>query len=265
VIHRFDGGSAGWSPAAGLIQDKVGNLYGTTFSGKRNRGAVFELSPSKAGWKEKTLHSFSGGADGSMPTAALTLDQAGNLYGTTSLGGVYGGGTVFELTSSRKGKWKETVLHSFGSGSDGALPAASVVFDKAGNLYGTTQDGGIGYGTVFRLTHSKKGWKETVLCAFDGADGYNAFSGLTWDRAGDLYGTTVAGGSQICQLGCGTVYKLTPTGKSWTEKVVHEFTAGPGDGAQVYAGVILDAKGNLYGTTELGGTAGGGIVYEITP
>ena len=166
-------------------------------------------------WTEKLLHSFND-TDGALPRAGLIFDAAGNLYGTTSEGGAYSWGTVFELTPAGGGNWTETVLHSFGNGTDGASPYAGLIFDAAGNLYGTAWQGGTYfYGTVFELTPTAGGgWTETVLHSFgNGADGYYPYSGLIFDAAGNLYGTTGGGGTYSCNRGlyhCGTVFELTP-------------------------------------------------------
>ncbi len=266
VLHSFGDSTDGISPSqAGLIFDAAGNLYGTT---SNKQGTVFELTPTKdGGWTEKILHSFNG-TDGGFPFAGLTIDAAGNLYGTTYEGGTYNSGTVFELTPTKGGGWTEKVLHSFGNGADGAFPRAGLIFDSAGNLYGTTSQGGAynscmptiprnnisTCGTVFELTPKAGGrWTERVLYSFNhnGTDGYDPLAGLIFDAAGNLYGTTSMGGSENgrgCFLGCGTVFELTPTkGGGWTEKVVHNFDGT--DGVSPSAGLIIDAAGNLYGTT----------------
>ena len=162
-------------------------------------------------WNEKVLHNFGSGADGNYPPAGLIRDAAGNLYGTTLYGGAHNYGTVFELSASAGGGWTETVLHSFNNdGTDGWYPQAGLIFDAAGNLYGTTARGGAYtyYGTVFELSpNGSGGWTETVLHSFgNGADGVFPFAGLTFDAAGDLYGTTYLGGT----YDEGTVFELTP-------------------------------------------------------
>jgi uncharacterized repeat protein (TIGR03803 family) len=159
-------------------------------------------------WYEKVLHSFNGG-DGANPAAGLIFDAAGNLYGTTTGGGTSGYGTVFELTPMGGGGWTETILYSFGNGTDGAIPYAGLIFDAAGNLYGTTFGGGPygGAGTVFELTPTAGGgWTETVLHSFNGGDGANPVAGLIFDAAGNLYGTTTGGGT----YGGGTAFELSP-------------------------------------------------------
>jgi uncharacterized repeat protein (TIGR03803 family) len=292
VLYSFTGHSDGGLPVAGLIFDAAGNLYGTTSAGgvgTYGSGTVFELSPAGNTWKETVLYGFTGtNGDGAIPTASLIFDAAGNLYGTTSLGG--GGdcgighcGTAFEL-SPVQGGWKETVLHAFiAANGDGAGPQGSLVIDDAGDLYGTTWEGGIGSscpggftgcGTVFKLTRKTGNtWKETIVHNFGSYDGDGDFpaGGLAFDLAGNLYGTTKGG-----TKGSGTVFKLTPiSGGHWAERVLHTFAGYPSDGAFPVANIILDAEGNLYGTTSGGGLNGnsgfggfqafGGTVFEITP
>jgi uncharacterized repeat protein (TIGR03803 family) len=318
VLYTFTLGKDGGVPEAGLIRDANGNLYGTTALGGRGSGTVFKLSPTG---KETVLYSFcSAGncADGSCPAAGVILDRKGNLYGTAYGGGSLcgqggsGNGVVFELSPKGKGQWKETVLYTFKGAPDGANPAAGVILDTKGNLYGTTQFGGGGGGTVFKL--SKTG-KETVLYQFTGGnDGAFPVAGVTRDSKGNLYGTTYNGGMHFygtvfklsqtgketvlhsftggsdggyprggviqgakylygtafiggklsCTFsnvpGCGVVFKLNMTGK---ETVLYSFNGGT-DAAGPAAGVILDAKGNLYGTTQSGGAGGAGTVFELS-
>jgi uncharacterized repeat protein (TIGR03803 family) len=267
ALYSFQGGTNGYYPIASLTLDKHGNLYSTLSNGGNYEGgSVYELTDGTSGWKEETLYNSNGGE----PAAAPILDSAGNLYGTTSCCG--GGGTVFELLH---GNWKERTLFTF-NGSGGGKPEAQLVFDKAGNLYGTTEIGGkYDMGTVFKLARGAKGkWKESVLYSLKGGtDGAAPFSTPIFDSAGNLYATTMHGGSTSCGNGhgCGTVFKLTP-GKNgrWKETVLHRFTGGS-DGAYPYfVTLAMDAAGNLYGTTVGGGNAGCGsigcgLVFEITP
>ena len=283
VLHNFsNNGTDGWSAQSGLIVDAAGNLYGTTFSGGTYNyyGTVFELSPTLGGgWSETVLHNFSDdGTDGWGPQSGLVFDAAGNLYGTTSGGGTYNGGTVFEMSPMLGGGWTETVLHSFGSGTDGAGAIyASLIFDAAGNLYGTTSSGGtdicpqFGCGTVFELMPTGGGtWTEAVLYNFHrGSDGHVPSAALIMDAAGNLYGTTYEGGTGNCLNGnihgCGTVFKLTPTaGGEWAETVLHNFSNGT-DGINPVASLIFDTAGNLYGTASGGGVYMGGIAFELMP
>ena len=267
VLYNFcslPGCKDGGSPWAGLVRDKAGNLYGTGY-------AAFELSPGPDGWKEVALHDFTcRNHDGCGPFAGVIMDTVGNLYGATERGGSYKAGTVYELRST-SGGWKERVLHSFpASQYDGQVPGVgALVFDGAGSVYGTTNQGGrhtcvdVGCGTVFKLTPGSNGqWAETILYNFTGnANGSGPGGGLVMDKAGNLYGTTIAGGTG-CD--CGVVYELAPGSKGkWKYTVLHRFTGF--DGAQPDANLILDKKGNLYGTTATGGAGGYGVAFELTP
>ena len=283
VLYHFTGHEDGGYPIAHLIFDQGGNLYGTTFAGGSDSdcyqgcGTVFKLTPNSDGsWNESVLHTFCSlkrCRDGANPTTALIFDAAGNLYGPTSAGGTgncgNGCGTVFELTPVTGG-WKEKVLHNFTGGRDGDLPYGNLIFDQAGNLYGTSYVGG-GYsdcpcGVVFKLAPNSDGvWNEKVLHKFTrGREGGLPYAGLVFDRDGNLYSTMVEGGSlrHCYPLGCGVVFKLMPTSDDgWKEIVLHRFLDHPG--AVPYAGVILDAAGNLYGTTLFGGTKLSGVVFRI--
>jgi uncharacterized repeat protein (TIGR03803 family) len=196
----------------------------------------------------------------------LILDASGNLYGTTFQGGRYGYGSVFELTPEAAGTWSEKILHSFNhNGSDGNNPYASaLIFDASGSLYGTTYLGGTnGGGTVFKLLPSEGGtWTETILYNFNvaGNDGNVPEAGLILDSGGNLYGTTLYGGSAYAYGG--TVFELSPTaGGGWTEKILHSFSNK--GGSEPKAGLIFDAVGNLYGTTMNLGQDGGGTVFRL--
>ncbi len=248
------------------VFDAGGNLYGVS-NGKLS--AVFELMPATGGgWTAATLFDFGSILQPQSPVAGVILDGAGNLYGTTALGGAYNlggpGGTVFELVPQAGGGWAEKLLHSFGYGTDGNQPYAAVIFDSAGNLYGTTTAGGAyAHGVAFELMpQANGGWKEKILHNFgNGSDGQLPYSGLVLDAAGNLYGTTVEGGT----YGLGTVYELMPqAGGIWTEKLLHNFGDGS-DGQKPYAGLIFDTAGNLYGAAEIGGTYNGGVALELTP
>jgi uncharacterized repeat protein (TIGR03803 family) len=271
VLYSFAGYPMdGDGPAAGLFMDAAGNLYGTTAYGGNTAcsggsgigcGTVFELETSGV---ETILHNFTG-TDGANPFANLIMDAKGNFYGTTTAGGLLthctgfgsypGCGVVFKLSDER-----ETVLHAFTGGEDGAFPWAGVIADARGNLYGTTNaGGGIGGGVAFKLA----GTKETVLHSFTGGtDGNYLTSGLLMDATGNLYGTDFFGGDVKCDYpnGCGVVFKLA--GKHLT--ALHSFK-GPPDGADPYAGLIMDAEGNLYGTTYDGGIQGNlGTVFKVS-
>jgi len=268
VLHNFnDNRRDGLYPYAGLVFDSLGNLYGTTQSGGAySYGTVFELSPNAGGgWTEKVLHSFNY-PNAVTPWGGLTIDFSGNLYGTTSASGAYGAGTVFELTPKPGGGWSEKVLHNFNgsNGKDGASPLAGLVIDGSGNLYGTTDEGGAYvYGTVFELTPKAGGeWKEKILHSFGGkGDGSNPRAGLIFDGYGNLYGTTSGGGANVY----GTVFELTPrAGGRWKEKILHSFI-DLDNGAQPVSGLIFDSSGNLYGTTQSGGTYDAGTAFKLTP
>ena len=310
VLYNFTGGVDGGNPEGGVIGDGQGNLYGTTFAGGiANFGVVFKLSGSG---QETVLYSFTGGADGGSPRAGVIRDAIGNLYGTTSAGGILclfvlpgcgvvykvdqnnqetvlftfnlfsgyqppsglvrdpdgnlygvaeGGavneGAVYKLTPDGQ----ETVLYSFNEAStgDGQEPLGTLVLDPAGNLYGTTVDGGNGIpypccGAIFKISPSGM---ETIIFEFRGADGESPYAGVIRDAAGNLYGTTSEGGAS----GLGTVFKVSPSG---VETVLHSFTGGS-DGSGPEAGLLMDATGNLFGTTLSGGVSGGGVVFKIDP
>ncbi len=346
LIYTFPGQPNGAGPTSTLIADAAGNLYGTTVEGGTSEnciwsggandgcGAIFELSPrSGGGWTESVLYSFQDGSDGGVPYGGLVMDAAGNLYGAAAVGG--SGfedfpGTIYELSPpvGSGGSWTFTKLYTFQSSSstDGSNPYGTLIFDHAGNLYGTTVGGGTSNeGTVFELSPPAApggSWTETVLHSFSGADGWGPMAGLYMDGAGNLYGTTIQGGNftaDFCQeSGCGVAFKLSPgSGGTWTVMLLHAFDltdgrtpyggltfyhgnfygtvsddrgfvgsvfeltpghggpwtfttihdfGGPDDGTGPYSGLIVDAHGNLYGTTSGGGSGtGGGTVYKLSP
>jgi uncharacterized repeat protein (TIGR03803 family) len=239
-----------------------GRLYGTIGSeGTYGAGAVFELVQSQQGWSGKVLYNFSGGSDGGNPSGGLTFDTAGNLYGTAESGGTGSGrGVVFELTPSI-GQWTETVLYSFQCcNGDGVVPSG-LKMSKAGNLFGTTTQGGTGScsgyygcGTVWELTHSDAGWTENVLYNFAGAgDGSWPNSDLLINRAG-IFGTT-----RGLISGDTTVFQLTPSGNGWTNTVLLDYGVGGG----LYGGVISAPDGSLYGTRFEGGQ-NYGYVFQLS-
>jgi uncharacterized protein YceK len=340
----------GYLPEGGVVFDAQGNLYGATVVGGTGQGcgnqqntgcgSVFELTPSNGKWKEKVLYSFcpqnncpdgagpigvSLGKDGNLygfsgPVGnaggtffgmihkngkwthkvlidfthrrsqlaginpGLIFDKAGNLYGTSAGGGTgncqYGCGTVFEMIQ-RNGKWTAKVLYSFTGGEDGISPSAGPTFDKAGNLYGTTFQGGnsncyngfyYGCGTVFELTPATNGkWTEKVLHRFNqnGKDGTSPVAGVIFDNNGNIYGATASGGADTSGCnggGCGTVFKLTPaTNGKWAEKVLHSFYRNGQEGVFPEANLAFDAAGDLYGTTLAGAPYQVGAVFELIP
>jgi uncharacterized repeat protein (TIGR03803 family) len=261
-------GGDGNSPQAGVIFDAAGNLYGTTMIGGSDKvGTVYELTPQADGtWKEEILHSFlNNGTDGFILLAGLVLDHAGNLYGATVQGGPSDVGTIFELTPTAEGPWTEKILYDFNQNGDGNFPYGTLIFDAAGNLYGTTTQGGAyGWGTAFELSPTESGqWVETILYNFnnDGVTGTNPYSKLIFDAKGNLYGTAEGGGINDY----GVAFKLTPaTGGGWTETVLYNF-GSVGDGVYPLGSLAFGRGGNLYGTTDEGGTTGYGTVFEITP
>ena len=270
VLFEFANGYNGGFPASGVILDAAGNLYGTTTSGGiSNLGVVFELFQSSKGWRVRILYAFSTALQGDAPRGGLLLDSAGRLYGTTTQGGngtcENGCGTVYQLTPPTTGTaWAYRRIFSF-NGTDGILPSTdSLVMDAAGNLYGTTVDGGsLSNGIVYELSPLSSGvWRETVLHAFTGGtDGGSPEAGLTFDASGNLWGITTY---SLDAKGDGTVFELTPgTGGQWDFSTVYSFLGYPNDGQNPLGRVIFDSAGNLYGTTQKGGTQKKGVVYEL--
>jgi uncharacterized repeat protein (TIGR03803 family) len=262
VLHSFDG-TDGAVLNGGLVFDQAGNLYGTTDDGgDSGKGVAFQMIPNSDGtWTEKVIYSFTSRPGGYNPNASLILDSAGNLYGTTYNGGRYGGGVVFKLTSNPDGSWTETTLHTGGRGKDGSGSQAALIFDRAGNLYGTDFYGGAhGWGTVFELTPNSNGqWTEHTLHQFSGADGGQPYAGLSFDATGNLYGTTTVGGAH----NYGVVFKLTPASHGWKYRVLYAFTNKPG--SSPWGSVTFDGAGNLYGTTRGDNITTVGTVFEIMP
>jgi uncharacterized repeat protein (TIGR03803 family) len=274
VIHSF-ASAAGANPFSSLVFDSAGNLYGTTqvgggggCEGHTGCGTVFQLTPATGGgWTYHMLHAFElGNGDGIFPSfsSGLVLDAAGNLYGTTWQGGAIGDGCVFEVSPHSDGSWSESVIYSFAGSPDGNGPQAGLVFDAAGNLYGTTIAGGAnGSGAVFQLTPTTGvGWSESVIHSFAGSDGGTPYAPLVVDAAGNLYGTATYGGSHQN----GVVFELSPaSGGSWTDTVLYNFT-GKQDGGDPQAGLLLDSAGNLYGTNNAFHADGVyGAVFKLAP
>ena len=269
-LYQFTGGSDGANPVGGVVFGPDNKLYGTAQLGGINRnGLVFSLSPPATFchsticyWHETILHSFTGSPDGFNPwTENLVFDPAGNIYGTTGNGGAYGAGTVFELTRSGGG-YTETVLHSFG-GIDGAYPLAGVVLDDAGNLYGTTENGGpilrlcsFGCGTAYQVTPSGGSWLESTVHIFDFLHGYYPNSAMIRDAAGNLYGTAIASAN----YNDGVAFKLAPSEGGFDYTLLHQFTSD----CEPYGALAMDAAGNFFGTCVYGGSNGAGWVYELT-
>jgi uncharacterized repeat protein (TIGR03803 family) len=230
---------------------------------------VLIISMAASTWasSEQVLYSFNNnGSDGQTPYSGLIADSEGNLYGTTTLGGTANCGAIFELSPSGS-SWNEKILYSFKSNGDGCEPYAGLIFDASGNLYGTTYiGGGYGQGTVFELVSNGQGaWTERLLYALHASQGSSPIGGVVFDSSGNLYGTTVAGGTGYCTDGCGTVFKLAPTAKGqWSETILHSFQANT-DGMWPYSGLMFDSSGNLYGTTFGGGVYAAGTVYELKP
>lgn len=257
-------------PSSRLTSDGAGNFYGTTrgqgWGG--SGGTVFELSPNgSGGWNETVLYVFCSApncADGANPYSGVIFDHAGNLYGTAYDGGApgcYTGlscGVVFELSPAEGGSWTESVLYTFPNDeTNGFWPVGDLIMDAAGNLYGTTSAGGTGLsnGTVFELSPSGGSWTYQVLYSPPSTTGYGTYAGLTMDSAGNLFGASWT-----------TVFEVSPDGKgNWNPKVIHTFTVTPKDGYQAYGTLALDKAGNLYGTTYSGGSKNDGTVYKLSP
>lgn len=309
ILHSFNRfitkNDDGCNPESYLVSDAAGNLYGTTNTGggggvngtfcDNGCGSVFKLAPNGDGtYTESVIHSFpgtKGNKDGQNPVGGLVFDSAGNLWGSTQ-GGGNGNGTVFELTPNPDGTYTESTLFMFTGASTGFDPNTDLVIDRAGNLYGTAVNGGLGHGVVFRVTPQPGGGvKESIIHAFVLCnatvcpDGISPFNGLTIDANGTLYGTVDLGGGSSNQcstgtpaLGCGIVYKLTPNAQGkFTETILYRFQ-GFADGAEPEDDrLVIDASGNIFGTTAEGGnstacpadgfgTPGGcGVVFEVTP
>jgi uncharacterized repeat protein (TIGR03803 family) len=273
ILYSFKGGSAdGAYPQGTLVRDSAGNLYGVTQNGgitgmgcgvttpNPGCGVVFRLHPTTGGWAETVLHRFSG-TDGGTSFAGLVQDGKGNFYGATSVGGSAGQGAVFKLSHTSTG-WKEIVLHSFTGGADGAEPMmfqTALTLDGLGNIYGSTYSGGsstVNAGVIFELIPQTSGaWTEKILHTFQsGADGSEPLTGVILDKSGNVYGTTLKGGTQ---LGSGVVFKLTAA-NGYTKTVLHNFNALTDPARSNAHGVFFDANGNLFGTTEY-------ALYELTP
>jgi len=283
-LYRFQGGTDGIGPLAGVVLGPDGSLYGTTGEGGNGAcngvgcGTVYQLRPSPTRprtpldpWKETVLYRFSGDADGARPESDLIFDQAGNLYGTTYLGGQFGMycstgcGVAFELVPSG-GTWTESVIHAFlGYDQDGQFPTSGMTFDAAGNLYGTTFQGGtIGNGTVYELTPSGSGWTSTALHNFDPEQTYgiDPMGGVIFDSAGNLYAATSSGaGSADDAL---SVFQMTLSSGKWTLHPLYTMDRSSGGFYGPWGRLTMDAAGSLYGTTYAYGVYGLGSVFKLT-
>jgi len=262
VLYNFMGGADGGEPYKGVTLDAKGNLYGTAGVGgmyvgpcvDTGCGVVFRLTQSGGAWTQTVIHNFTGGNDGYGPGAGVTVDQRGNVYGTTPTGGAYGYGIVYQLVRGAGGRWTEDIIHAFTGGVDGLGGSAGrLVLTAAGNLLGVSTEGGAyGAGCVFELMPTSSGpWTSTTLYSFKGEpDSANPYGSVVKDAKGNLYGTAYYGGSR----GLGTVYRLSLRGGVWTETWHYSFKGGSDGGAPIST-LAFDAAGNLYGTTSEGGAS----------
>ncbi len=280
TLYSFKGGTDGGTPVGSVVMDTSGNLYGTTKLGGANGvGVAYKLTKSGSTFTESVIHAFGGSGDGQYPVGNLIFDSSGNLYGTTEGGGAHGngqemvGGIAFKLAPKSGGGWTETIMHSFGGTGDGISPRANLVKDSSGNFYGTAFVGGShSAGIVFKLApKSGGGWTETVIHNFNPAlnfgstDGANPAAGLILTSGNHLFGTTVGGGD----FGGGVAFELSSSGSTWTETVLNPFFAGFFSPHSVYAGLVFDMSGNLWGATVIGNDSCCpglyGIIFELTP
>ena len=276
LLLRFSGVN-GEYPYAGLTIDAQGRLYGTTRQGggysqncQGGCGTVFKLTHENSGWVQNVLYQFRDGTDGGLPESRVIFGPDGTLYGTTSGGGA-GYGTVFNLQPPPTAcktpicPWTETVIHDFegtSNGYDGDGPLGDLAFDQAGNLYGTTTQGGqYDFGTAYELTKVNGLWTESVLYSFTNFAPH-PHAGVAIDANGNLYGTVPVAYSYCCSY-YGAIYELSPSGSGWTQQIIHYLQQS--DGGDPYAGVIFDAAGNLYGATSYYGADNGGTAFELSP
>jgi uncharacterized repeat protein (TIGR03803 family) len=267
LLYSFTGGNDGGNAATGVVVDGPGNLYGSTVvGGVYGCGTVFKLTPQGSPpWPETVLENFNCYANGKNPHGGVAIDSRGNLDGTTVAGGSGGAcasdgcGLVYQLTPT-----VENVLHSFTAGNDGFGPGAGVAFDRAGNIYGTTPDGGAySVGVIYEVSRAGHQWLERVIHAFSGGKdgGVGSLGQLLVDASGNLYGVTEEGGAHSA----GTVFKLTPNGaKRWKLTTLYAFGGTP-DAGSPYGGLVSDSSGSLYGTTYYGGASGMGTVFQLVP
>jgi len=272
VLYSFTSGNDGGQPYGGVTVDSLGNLYGATVTGGTGMaceggcGVAYKLTNVGGTWSESVIHNFTGGDDGSGPGAGLTLDRAGNLYGMTPTGGAFGFGIIYQLHQDHSGTWREHVIHTFTGGRDGATGSKGrLILDRAGNMYGVATVGGAnGAGTAFKLTHGQGGrWRFRTLFAFAGEpDAGFPYGALTFDRSGNLYGTSYYAGAH----GLGAAYELTLANGTWSETLLYSFQGGT-DGSSPISNLVFDRSGNLYGTTSEGGAPGCscGTIFKLTP
>ena len=266
ILHSF-GGPDGAGPSYGVIAGSKGVFYGSTIFGG-NGGLVFKLIPGKSGYKETVITTLNGTTDGDHPQG-IVADAHGALYGGTLTGGnntcAFGCGTVFKLTPHGSG-FRKNIIYRFGGGSDAQQVVGIVVVDRKGAVYGATQFGGtFNNGAVFKLTPAKSGYTESVLYSFPGGSGGSLpQAGLAIDSQGTLYGTTYYGGAGSCGAGCGTIFRIRRVKIGYKEDILYSFQGGA-DGAQPYAALSIDPNtGDIYGTTEYGGTKGIGTAFKLT-
>lgn len=271
VLYSFTGGLDGGEPYKGVTLDAQGNIYGTAGVGglyvgpciDTGCGVVFKLTNSGGTWTSTPIHSFTGGVDGYGPGAGVTIDQRGNVYGTTPVGGAYGLGVVYQLAPNGSGAWTETVIHTFTGGVDGSGGSAGrLILGGSGNLYGACTTGGAhGAGTIYELALLPSGqWRLATLYAFTGEpDAGFPYGAITADSKGNVYGTTYYAGANDL----GTIYRLSRQNGVWVETGLYSFRGGT-DGSGPISNIVAAADGNLYGTTSEGGAqCGCGTIFKL--
>jgi uncharacterized repeat protein (TIGR03803 family) len=264
VIHPFTGGDDGSGPGARLTLDDNGTVYGMAPTGGTfGAGTIYEMKPGKRGYTFKVIHPFTGGADGAGGSAGALVLHGGNLYGAATSGGSDGEGTVYALTRKPNGGWAFHLLYAFQDQPDGGFPYGGLTFDALGNIYGTTYYAGANdVGAVYELSPHKAGWNERLLYSFRGYDGASPIGNVSFDGAGNIYGTASSGGSPA---GFGVIFKLVPGAhRTWKERVAHAFAGAP-DGALPYNGMVSDGQGHFFGATTHGGASDNGAIYRFTP
>jgi len=274
VIYTFTGGQDGAYPSTGLTIDNAGDIYGTAFGGGANHyGTVFSLHESGGNWTLSPLYAFAAGNDGAGPSARLVIGTDGSLYGSTAAGGggpcvlsngYRGCGTVYKLRPPGRDpgtgifSWSASLLYRF-SNTNGSYPQGELAFDSAGDIYGTTANGGAGFGLIYKLVYSGSSWTQSILYEpHPNHDGTYPLGGVIFDNSGNLYGIF----SQDGLYGYGAVYELSPSGSGWAERVLHNFSFNGSDGAYPQGGLIFDNSGNLMGSA-VHDPNGGGNVLEL--